>query len=484
MRKAVVGYSITVILLMYMDFQKCDGTILKNKSKISWNDIIKPNYNTGKISPWNSNESIQKQHSNQNSAASNGGVVQQMGKKTSKLQNNNKSQQEQDIMVPSKSMKEQNKIHVQLEKPPQDNIFTSFLKTFFPWNFDAYYSDHTTMKPTHEYQYTDHDLYYYYNPDFYLATVNPTPFYDYSTKKKLDISSFNEELEYEGEEMTTVSGATRSSAGGKEIEAEDITTVATVTSTDKPAENETEAEDITTPKSRASAVNNKVASTTEKSATEGVELEDRTTPSSAGKTKQKITAAPRKQLSVFKTNSNGGVKVMLNRPSKRFPPKYRFPKYKQRYQVPVLKEINSGPKFMTRIPKKIGPIYSNVQNQLKANKIKYKIVHKSTRVSPVIKSFVVNHAVPKQRSHIQRLPNRKISVVHKTEGRHNLHLQKPINLGRSESQGCRKRQKCPSNLRPVCGTDGLSYRNECVLKSVACVRGGQNKLRIRHKGIC
>ncbi|XP_061196659.1 uncharacterized protein LOC133204934 [Saccostrea echinata] len=450
------------------DIFQGDGTPLKNKSKISWNDIINPKYNTGKISPWNSNETTQKQHSynsaKPNSAASSGNVAQQLRKKTTKPQNNQKSQPKQDSRISSKWAKKTNDIHAQQEQPPKDGVLHPNLKTAYPLSFDAYYSDYTTIKPTQEYQYAEHDLYYYFYPEFYGATVNPTPFYDYPTKKKRSFLSSTEEPEYEGEEMTTVSGATRRSAAGNEIEAEDITT------------------DITTSKPKTLAVNIKVTTTTERTVTEEVELEDRTTIPSIGQSKQKTTtqpqeveaedvttSAPRKPTLVKMVTSKGGAKVRLNRPVKRYPPKYRFPKNQQRHQVPVLKEVNSVSKVMTRIPTKTRPIYSSEQKQIDANKIKNKIVHKSTRIKPVVKSSVVHRLVPKQYSYIQELSNRKISIDHKTVRRHNMHLQNPVNVGQNERQGCSKRQKCPSNLRPVCGTDGMSYRNKCVLKTVACV---------------
>jgi len=35
---------------------------------------------------------------------------------------------------------------------------------------------------------------------------------------------------------------------------------------------------------------------------------------------------------------------------------------------------------------------------------------------------------------------------------------------------------------PVCGTDGISYNNECTLKKIACQQGKETKIAFR--GMC
>ncbi|GAB6028860.1 hypothetical protein CHUAL_004669 [Chamberlinius hualienensis] len=40
---------------------------------------------------------------------------------------------------------------------------------------------------------------------------------------------------------------------------------------------------------------------------------------------------------------------------------------------------------------------------------------------------------------------------------------------------------CPSSSNPVCGTDGITYRNKCQLD---CARRYQPALRVRHDGRC
>merc|ERR1712121_480967 len=42
---------------------------------------------------------------------------------------------------------------------------------------------------------------------------------------------------------------------------------------------------------------------------------------------------------------------------------------------------------------------------------------------------------------------------------------------------------CPKNYRPVCGSDGKTYPNLCVLKMVSC-KDGNESLVVAHTGKC
>ena len=33
---------------------------------------------------------------------------------------------------------------------------------------------------------------------------------------------------------------------------------------------------------------------------------------------------------------------------------------------------------------------------------------------------------------------------------------------------CPKKEDCPASVKPVCGTDGKTYINECLMKVIAC----------------
>ena len=43
-------------------------------------------------------------------------------------------------------------------------------------------------------------------------------------------------------------------------------------------------------------------------------------------------------------------------------------------------------------------------------------------------------------------------------------------------------QACPRIYRPVCGSDGKTYPNECVLKVNACVN--EENITVVHEGFC
>ena len=43
---------------------------------------------------------------------------------------------------------------------------------------------------------------------------------------------------------------------------------------------------------------------------------------------------------------------------------------------------------------------------------------------------------------------------------------------------------CEYDYRPVCGSDGKTYSNECLLNLARCEKKGESKLKVKHPGIC
>ena len=47
---------------------------------------------------------------------------------------------------------------------------------------------------------------------------------------------------------------------------------------------------------------------------------------------------------------------------------------------------------------------------------------------------------------------------------------------------CQCKLFCPLDAKPVCGSNGNTYANECILKSESCV--SKKTIKIEHKGPC
>ena len=47
---------------------------------------------------------------------------------------------------------------------------------------------------------------------------------------------------------------------------------------------------------------------------------------------------------------------------------------------------------------------------------------------------------------------------------------------------CKCNIACPLNYDPVCGTDGNTYANECVMKSTACLK--KKNIAVEYTGEC
>lgn len=462
---------ITLIEILFQFIFKGTGNVQTPKKKISWNDIINPNYNPNRISPWESDKTKPTQRQRFPTPihpSSNGGAA-PLRQRANGVQNN---QQPTKVVKPKPIVYEwkviENNFHPQQKLTTTVSPTTKLPATTTPLPDNSYYYDMTTMSPgqfLHNF-FFGHDYFYYY-PDYYTATVSPTPTFGYSGKKRSTFVSSTEEPEYESEDMTT-SLPTKTSSGGSGIEAEDITTTAKpnvpgakfTTTTERPVTEEIEAEDRTT---TSSSEGQKTLQATTTQATEQ-EAESATTPKTiiTVKTKnvkgsligQQILGSKNTLKQQPAQKQNGGFR-------KRFPPKYRFAKTERQFRFPVLKETNALPNKMRSLQKQ-----KSLQNKIS---LKAKGVFKSLAVRPNKKTLNMRAAViPKQYSFTKHrstntavYKNANPMTVNKTfQQRQGV----PILKGK-----CLEFRKCPSQLQPVCGTDGLSYRNRCTLKKVACL---------------
>ena len=56
-----------------------------------------------------------------------------------------------------------------------------------------------------------------------------------------------------------------------------------------------------------------------------------------------------------------------------------------------------------------------------------------------------------------------------------------VNNNRSEEE-CECIQECPKAMKEVCGSDNVTYDNECLLKKAACEKN--TEIKIKEKGFC
>ena len=338
---------------------------------------------------------------------------------------------------------------------------------------DSYLYDYPSLFP--DPFYFDYD--YFFFPNFFSGTPSPTATYGYSGNKRSTFASSTEEPEHEVEEnhATSTSMPTASATGENEIEEEDITTTQMSkvsggkikTTTEKPVTEEIEPEDRTTPSSGGQKQQETTTMQNQENEAEGV-TKKMTTVSSPVQAKLSMSNSQKSQKKETNSVQYTEIKALQNGSSgKRYPPKYRFANNQGQFRYPIMKEVNVKPRKV-----KSQQIFSLTMQGRQQNiprsrlDIKAKGVFKSAMSRSRVKtSNVQSIVVPREYSYVTYISTYNPSIS-STKPLGPVRLSKGIHMF---GQKCREYRKCSSDLKPVCGTDGLSYRNKCKLHKVACL---------------